>query len=101
MPKIKKRRNYGKLITRLVLIVVVFSVASTFYDQHKEMQHLLEYESSLEQEFDTLQNDVNSLKGQIEYSEDEEYIEKIARERLKMVKENEILFIDISSQQDS
>lgn len=96
MPKVKKRRNYGKLITRLILIVGIFSVVSTFYDQHKEMKYLLEYESSLTQELEVLQSDVDSLKNQIEYSDEEEYIERIARERLKMVKENETLFIDVS-----
>ncbi len=96
MPKVKKRRNYGKLITRLILIVGIFSVVSTFYDQHKEMKYLLEYESLLTQEFEALQSDVDSLKNVIEYSDEEEYIERIARERLKMVKENEILFIDVS-----
>lgn len=96
MPKVKKRRNYGKLITRLILIVGIFSVVSTFYDQHKEMEYLLEYESSLKGELEALQSDVDSLKNVIEYSDEEEYIEKIARERLKMIKENETLFIDVS-----
>lgn len=95
MPKTKKRKNYGKIIIRLVLIIGIFYLVSTFYDQHKEMQYLLKYEAALEQELKEVEADVNSLKELIEYSNEEEYIEQIARQRLKMIKKNETLFIDL------
>jgi len=36
----------------------------------------------------------NELKDRIKYSDEDEYVEKIAREKLSMVKADEIIFID-------
>jgi len=95
MAKSKRRRNYGKLIIKGMLILSIFYVTSTFYDQYKELNYLNTREEALSREFETVQNYVNSLKDQIENSNKDEHIEKIAREHLKMVKKGEMIFIDL------
>lgn len=100
MEKQKRRRNYSKLIVRGILIFSVFYLASTFYDQYKEMKYLAEHEAALSQTLQELQEEVDSLKDQIENSNTDEHIEKIAREHLKMVKKDELIFIDLGKDAD-
>lgn len=90
-----KRRNYSKLIIKTIFIVSVFYVLFTFYDQHKEMKYLKNREETIVENIDIIEKDIQSLKIQIENSNTEEHIEKIAREHLKMVKEDELIFIDL------
>ena len=90
-----KRRNYSKLIIKITLILSVFYVLFTFYDQYREMKHLKTREKTLLEDIDRIEKDIQSLKGQIENSNTDEHIEKIAREHLKMVKEDELIFIDL------
>lgn len=90
-----KRRDYSKLIIKMVLILSVFYVLFTFYDQYREMKHLKTREETLLEDIDKMEKDIQSLKGQIESGNTDEHIEKIAREHLKMVKEDELIFIDL------
>jgi len=95
MAKSKRRRNYSKLIIKGMLILSIFYVTSTFYDQYKEMNYLNIREEALSKELETVQKYVDSLKDQMENSNKDEHIEKIAREHLKMVKKGEMIFIDL------
>ncbi len=90
-----KRRNYSKLIIKITLILSVFYVLFTFYDQYREMRYLKTREKTLLEDIDKIEKDIQSLKDQIENSNTDEHIEKIAREHLKMVKEDELIFIDL------
>lgn len=90
-----KRRDYGKLIIKIIFILSVFYVLFTFYDQYKEMRYLKTREENLAEDINKVENDIQSLKDKIENSNTDEHIEKIARENLKMVKEDELIFIDL------
>lgn len=90
-----KRRDYGKLIIKIIFILSVCYVLSTFYDQYKEMRYLKTREENLAEDINKIENDIQSLKDKIENSNTDEHIEKIAREHLKMVKEDELIFIDL------
>ncbi len=89
-----KRRDYGKLIIKMIFILSVFYVLSTFHDQYKEMKYLKSREENLSEDINRIKDDIQSLKDKIENSNTDEHIEKIAREHLKMVKEDELIFID-------
>lgn len=99
MAKSKRRINYGKLIFRSVFIFAIAYFSLTFYDQYKEMQDLQGREFILNQSLEKLQGEVDSLKVQIENSNTDEHIEKIAREHLRMVKDGEMIFIDLNKTQ--
>ncbi|HZJ76522.1 MAG TPA: septum formation initiator family protein [Oscillospiraceae bacterium] len=94
MRKPKKRRNYIKLAIKIVLVLSVFHVLFTFYDQHKEMKYLKARKKVLSEDINKVEKDIQSLEDQIENSNTDEHIERIAREHLKMVKEDELIFID-------
>lgn len=92
----KRRINKSKLIIKGLLILAVFYVFTVLYDQYKEMEYLKYKEESLVENINIIEEDIQLLKDQIENSNTDEHIEKIAREQLKMVKKDELIFIDSS-----
>ncbi|AOY75515.1 Septum formation initiator [Clostridium formicaceticum] len=70
----------------------------TLYQQKQEMEWLKQQELSYLQQVEEIQRDIESLQQQLEISNDDEYIEKIARQQLKMIGSEEMLIIDIGQQ---
>lgn len=94
----KKRKNTSKTIWMGILLILVFYVLSTLYQQQQELKHLKQQEMSSLQEIEKIQQDIDILNQQLEVSNDDQYIEKIARQQLKMIGSNEIMVIDIGEQ---
>ena len=92
----KKRKL--KLTTIALLAVVLFLMIKGImlqpqinenYDTQSELEAQIEYEKQRADEVDALKEIVDS----------DEYIEKIAREKLGMVRKDEIVFIDITGEE--
>jgi cell division protein FtsB len=90
----KKGKSKENLIFAfsLILIIVVFAVPMYFGAERK---------FALEREIADIKAQTaeateygDKLKNQIKYSDEDEYVEKIARERLNMVKPDEVVYID-------
>ncbi|KJF27216.1 FtsB family cell division protein [Clostridium aceticum] len=94
----KKRRNKTKQIGIGILCLVGCYMAITLYQQKQEMNWLEQQEINYVQQIEGIQRDIESLQQQLEISNDDEYIEKIARQQLKMIGTDEILIIDIGQQ---
>lgn len=84
------RRNQ---ITLVLLIVFVVYVSVTLMRQEIVLREVQYEEAEEIKKMEQLAAEVEALEQQIEESGDIEYIEKIAREKLKMVKANEIIYI--------
>ena len=71
--------------------VVIYSVIMILVQQAeiKEQTALLDELVSTEEQ---LTDRIEALEGEINYMQTDEYIERTARERLGMIKENEIIF---------
>lgn len=94
------RRKKKKRISLIGLGVIVFAAVcisralimqpriTKNKDTIKELQSKIEYENIRAEEVDALKEKVNT----------DEYIERVAREKLGLVKENEKIFIDVASQ---
>lgn len=92
--KTKKKRH---ILGWSVFIVVCIMFVNTAMQQPKilknkkeiaSLNEQIEYEDKKSQEIDALKAKVNT----------DEYIEKVAREKLGLIKENEKIFIDVASQ---
>ena len=59
------------------------------YDKITELKSQIEYEEQRAKEVDALKENVDSY----------EYIEKIAREKLGMIRKDEIVFIDVTGEE--
>jgi len=98
----KKKKNKSKSksnkIYKILFLIIIFYVMTTLYQQRNEMQFLGQQESEYLQEIAKRQQEIADLEEQLAQSENDEYIEKIARQQLKMIGSDEIMIIDIGHQ---
>jgi len=91
------RKKHGRKIRirHILMLLVIFYLGSIFISQQKMINKLDKERQEKKQEITNLENDIKNLEGKIQYTDSLEYIEKIAREELKMVMPDEIIYIDI------
>lgn len=92
--KNKAKKSKGNFI--YFAFMFIFILGGSFYLIYK-YNNFLEYNNQilmLEQEIQAANEEKQELLNQMEYQTSNEYIEKIAREQLGMVKSDEIIFID-------
>jgi len=89
--KSRIRRN-GPLF--IALIAIVLYVSWIFLNQQIKLKELMKEEESLKKQVAELKLEEQRLIEEKKMLDDPKYIEKVARERLKMVKPNEIIYID-------
>jgi cell division protein DivIC len=83
-----------KITIGLILVFAVASAVAIYFDQERQMQRIRERQATLASELalaKAYQADLEELQGIVDT---DEYIERIARDTLGMVKPNEIIFDD-------
>lgn len=101
MRKSKKgflRRN--KIIIVFFIIFFIY-IGYTIFSNETKYKELKAEENNYNKEIEALKEEIESLKIEIEKSQSHETIEKIAREKLKMVKPNEIIYIIQDNEKDT
>jgi cell division protein FtsL len=91
----KKKTGIIKRNRYVFIFVVIFSiyVAVTLVRQEVQYRSLKAEEETYLKEIDSLNIEIAKLEKELESNKDLKSIEKIAREKLKMVKPNEIIYI--------
>lgn len=87
-----KRRKFKLAIFFAVVLALYF--AWTLVDQQRVIYSMNNEKKILEAKIDEEKKENEELKRQKEMSDTDEYLEKMAREKLGMVKKNERIFID-------
>ncbi|MBS7527249.1 septum formation initiator family protein [Fusibacter paucivorans] len=92
------KRKKGSFIRRNILILMMMCIFSGYfvYNLYTSEIKLQTYEATqaeLRAEIESLEKDMKKLNLELEYAQTPEAIEKLAREKLKMVKANEIIYI--------
>lgn len=95
---VKRNKNKWRFVRRnkiglMVFLVIAVYTSITMIKQHIKLQELVEEEQRIQEEIKTLHEEIKAVKGKIEESDNPELIEKAARDKLKMVKQNEIIYI--------
>lgn len=78
----------------LILIFLLIYITVIMIDQRRLMKGLQTRKAELEIEIGTLERDISQLNKEIENSGSLEFVEKVAREELGMVKPRERVYID-------
>ena len=92
LTKIKSRKK--KLnIARLGAVIVVGLVAAYFVVSAVKIVNLSNERARIEKENQDLKETVEDLQQEIEIINSDEYMEGLARKKLKLVRSNEILFV--------
>lgn len=93
------RKNGGKgvfmrITIGLVLVVAVASAVAIYFKQEEQMARLLMNRTTLESQLADAQAKKAELEELQNIVDSDEYIERVAREQLGMVRPNEIIFED-------
>lgn len=91
---IRKRRKKKIKLRHIVLILLLIYISVIMLNQKKLMRDLEARRIELQGEVNVLQKEIDLLTEEIENSDSLEFIEKVAREELGMVKPREIIYID-------
>lgn len=79
-------------ITWAIILLLIFYITFVFSEKYARILELKVYISDLENEVRELEEDTQLLNKKMELLNTDSYIEKIAREELDLVKQNEILY---------
>lgn len=91
----KKRIKVTKYLFWAILLFVCGYVMFTLYEQQQEMAYLRVVQSQYIEKIEKIEKEVNQIQENINNANSDEYIEKIARQQLKMIGQDEMLFIDL------
>lgn len=90
----KKNKSYTKTIVGFFMIFFIFVVGICVYKQSCELYKLKTEELAISQQIESEKNKKLQLESKQSYYESDEYIEKVAREQLGLVKSGELVFIN-------
>ena len=77
-----------------IALAVIFYFSFIFVKQELIIRRQYAKIQSINKEIAQVQDENNDFEHQIKYTESNDYVEKVARERLGWVKEDEIVFIE-------
>ncbi len=90
----KKKKKNNLRLRHLILILFSIYVVTTFVSQQKTIRALKTEKAMKEEEIVKLKKEVKELDKEIKDSDSLEFVEKVAREELNMVKPKEIIYVD-------
>ena len=90
--KRKKKRNFR--LKHLLLLFLIFGVSKTLISQRSMMKDLNKKKLIEEQELAQLEESIEDLNEEIKDKDSLSFVERVAREDLRMVKPREIIYID-------
>ncbi len=90
----KKKSSQINKIYFLTMIFMILSFSSYLFYKYDNLMKYNQKIEELEKEIDIANKTNEELQYQTEYKNSNEYIEKVARDKLGMVKNNEIIFYD-------
>lgn len=85
-----------KKIKRVFLLVLIAYVGVTFFKQQTIIHRQKDEKEKYSLELKNIKNENEKLQDEMKLAEDNKYIEKLAREKLGLIKEGETPVIDNS-----
>ncbi len=83
------------VIPVVLFIAISFVFTANYYFQNKKSMSVYYTElNNLNKTIENNETELNNIKRDIEYNSSQEFVEKVAREKLGLVKDDEIVFIE-------
>lgn len=98
MEKRKTRKRFKA--SHLIVLALAIYLGIVFISQQREIKELEKEKLQKQQEIESLNSEIVDIEEKLKYTDSLEYIEKMAREELKMVKPDEIIIIDTNKNKD-
>lgn len=99
--KPKRNVNWRRLTISLVVLCFVINFVYIMITQQIVLSRKGNEIAELEEKIKVATQKTESLEKELENLNDPEYLEKIARERLGMVRPNERVFVDVNKSQSN
>lgn len=93
---VSKKKKYRVDYVRVIVIICLVYFSVTFVKQQFEINEYNVKINSIKQDIVDANHEIENLNETKEKANDSEYIEKVAREELGLVKPYEKIFIDVS-----
>lgn len=90
----KKKTKRGLKLIHLFIGFIFIYVTAIFWNQNSLMKDLQTRKGEIQTEVDSIKNEIEDLEEEMKDSESLQFVEKVAREDLGMVKPREIIYID-------
>lgn len=84
----------ANLVYSIIMIIITLIFVAALFHQYSIRQNLINAQIDMEISLTKASAEGAALKKELESQNSPEFIEKIAREKLNMVRPNEIVFID-------
>ena len=94
--RMRKKKKRTRMISALLILVLGVYFVHAFTKQTKRIAALRKEKAELAGAQVDLENEIKSLEYDYENRDSFEFIEKVAREKLGMVKSNEEVYVDIN-----
>ncbi len=93
---VKKRLNFRKFFGFLTLLVLLLYVCCTFVHQKISLEQRYAIVKDYESQISEAKLEQDMLKKELEKVNSDEYLEKLAREKLGLIKPNDRVFVDVT-----
>lgn len=90
----RKSRKRRFRLRHIMIIGLLIYLVIVFINQQQRISKLESQKESKNEEVKELEKEIGYLQEKIKHTDSLDYIEKIAREELKMIKPGEIIYID-------
>lgn len=90
----RKRKKRKLRLAHIVLLSVIIYVLLIFRNQNILKKELEAKKEIVQSEINELEQEIDELNKEIENSDSLQFVEKVARDELGMVKPREIIYID-------
>lgn len=101
MARVKRRKRKKLRLKHLLLLAIILYIANIFINQKTMMDGMVAKKVALEKQIQDLEKDIDDLNRDVENSDSLEFLERVARDELGMVKPREIIYIDKEKIKDS
>lgn len=90
--KKRKKKKFSKL--KIILLGILIYIMAIMINQNRMMSDLESKKALLTNDIHILENEIEDMNDELDNSDSLEFVEKVAREKLGMVKPREIIVID-------
>lgn len=94
-----KKRKKPIRIRHIIIFLVVVNIAYTLIAQYITIRKSKAQEAQIKAQIEQTKEENRRLKEELELMQSDEYMEKLARERLGLIKPGEVSFVDVNNKE--
>lgn len=90
-----RKKHFARFLGFALFFGLLLYVGSVLLEQQREMMYLQRMKAENQRAIEALEGQLSEIQENIDSANSDEFVEKIARQQLKMIGPEETLFIDL------